>query len=389
LKTDDFAGTILLNQNWRLSWLSGVTSFDMLLQHVMKFGGCMRTVKTLQSEAQSTSKRKGYSFLGGCVLLLLGLPVLVYYGYCWGIWGKQSLLLQYLFQCNCPTASAEARYPESVDVIVPACHYEYSVISPSGRLLFVREKNSGTTSVYLLNLQTGEKTPSPLNNSGFYFLTDNLLYVSFSYEENFVLDRTTGNRYPVHRFLISRPDAYEGDNANPVLLAETLRQAKYVFFRGQDDTIIALDPDFPTSTDNNFLIERFDIPGENPNRTEQFLKENNIAYEIIYPDFLEDVISPDGRFVARPDGIYLVGTGQKIVEGYSASGVYRGYSRKYFSAKGWTYDSSGVIYSDFLNPCLIETTFFIFDDYTCYLEVPQPLLKLKVPEEYLPPPQTP
>jgi len=344
-------------------------------------------MKTLQAETNHTSKQRGYRFWLGCLILLLGLPLLVYSGYCWGLWGRHSLLLQYLFQCNCPTASAETRHPESVDVIVPACQYVSSVISPSGRLLSMREKDSGATPVYLLDLQTGEKTPfSLLNNSGFYFLTDNLLYVSVSYEENYVLDSATGNQYPVHRFLIARPDAFEGDNANPVLLAEILRQAKYVFFKEEGGSIIALDPDFPASAENNFLILRFDIAD---NSSEQFLTENNIIYQTILPDLPEEAVSPDGRFVARPDGIYLVGTGQKIVEGYSPSGEFRGYSGKYFSVRGWIYDSSGVIYSKLLNPCLLETTFFIFDDYSCYIEVPQPLIKLKVPEEYLLRTQTP
>ena len=101
------------------------------------------------------------------------------------------------------------------------------------------------------------------------------------------------------------------------------------------------------------------------------------------------MVSPDGRFVARADGIYLVETGERIVEGYSASKFYRAYSRKYFKVRGWNYGGSGVIYSKFLNPCLIETSFFIFDDPACYYEVPQPVVILKMPEEYLLPQQRP
>ena len=347
----------------------------------------MNSMKSSQAEASISSKRRGYRFWISRFALVFGLGVLFYYGYCFGLWGRSSLLLQYLFQCSCPVASAEARYPEQVDVIVPACQYVSSALSPSGRWLAVREENSGLPSVYLLDLLTGEKTPFPvLEKSGFYFLTDNLLYVSVSYEENYVLDRATGNQYPVHRFLIARPDAFEGDNANPVVLAEILRQAKYVFFKEEGGSIIALDPDFPASSEKNFLILRFDIAD---NRSEQFLEENNIIYQTILPDFPEEVVSADGRFIARQDGIYLAGSGQKIVEGYSASGEYRGYSGKYFSVRGWIDDGSGVIYAMFLKPCLIETTFFIFDDYSCYVEVPQPLIKLKVPEEYSSPAQTP
>jgi hypothetical protein len=353
----------------------------------MKFGDRVRTMKTLQSEAQGNSKRRGYRFWIGCSALLLGLPLL-YYGYCWGWWGQQSLLLQYLFQCNCPAASTEARYPESVDVIVPACQYVSSMLSPSGRLLSVREKDSGTTSVSLLDLQTDEKVPSPVpEQDRFNFLTDNLLFVSSSYEEDYILDRTTEDQYPIREFRTLRTDAYIEGHANLNLLAQALQQAKFVFFRGQDDTIIALDPEFPTSAENNFLINRFGIPGEDPNRSEQFLKENNIVYQTILPNFPEEVVSPDSKFVARSDGIYLVETGQKIVEGYSASGSFRPYSREYFNVRGWSHDSRAVIYSEFLSPCLLEPPGL--DGPGCIWEVPQPLLKLKVPEEYLLHPQTP
>ena len=44
--------------------------------------------------------------------------------------------MHYLFQCQCPHASAEARYPENVDVLVSACddpYYNGGSVSPSGQ----------------------------------------------------------------------------------------------------------------------------------------------------------------------------------------------------------------------------------------------------------------
>ncbi|HKY53500.1 MAG TPA: hypothetical protein VJM08_04300, partial [Anaerolineales bacterium] len=102
------------------------------------------------------------------------------------------------------------------------------------------------------------------------------------------------------------------------------------------------------------------------------------------PDmFPGEVASPDGKFMARADGIYLIKTNQKIIDGYSASGSYRAYSGKYFSVRGWTYDGTSVVYSKFLEPCLIEMGLFIIDEVGCFVAVPQPLIILKVPEEYL------
>lgn len=94
--------------------------------------------ETLKTETGYTSKPRGYRFWLSCFTLLLGLPLLLYYGYCWGLWGRSSLLLQYLFQCSCPSASEEARYPEQVDVVVPACRYVTTRLLPGGRFLYIR-----------------------------------------------------------------------------------------------------------------------------------------------------------------------------------------------------------------------------------------------------------
>jgi len=143
---------------------------------------------------------------------------------------------------------------------------------------------------------------------------------------------------------------------------------------------------YAANPDQNFIFSRSDIRGGEFNtRVEQFLQENNIVYETVpernpYPN---ERISPDGRFIARPDGIYLVETGEKIVEGYVVRGFYHPYSGKYFGVHGWTYDGTGVIYSEYLNPCLIETNFFIYEESGCFIPVPQPVIKLKLPEETL------
>ncbi|MCC6301010.1 MAG: hypothetical protein IT314_17110 [Anaerolineales bacterium] len=120
------------------------------------------TINPVKKESFNPPKPRGYLFSLTRLTLLLGLPLLIYYGYCWGWWGRNSLLLQYLFQCSCPAASEEARYPEYVDVLVPACKNQGALLSPSGRLLSVQEEESGIISSYLLNLQTNEKKPVAL-----------------------------------------------------------------------------------------------------------------------------------------------------------------------------------------------------------------------------------
>lgn len=313
----------------------------------------------------------------------------MYYGYCWGWWGRQSLLLQYLFQCNCPAASEEAGYPKEVDVIIPACQHITSRVSPNGRLLYVQGEKPGDA--YLLDLQTDEKKPFALPEGSNYFLTDDLIFHSFNGDNEYILDITTGIQYPIQNVRNLQPSVYSMGNVEPNLLLKALLQVDQIFFIDEVfQPVVALSSDFRTHPERNFTFNAFDFTADETNPVENFLQRNNIAYLYVPANFPQEIKSPDGRFIARDDGIYLVKTNQKIVEGYSASGLYRSYSGKYFSVRGWTYDGSGVIYSSpFLGPCILETTFFVFEEPGCFVVVPQPVLELKVPEEYLISTQTP
>ncbi len=328
-----------------------------------------------QTEANQHPKRRGYRFWHSFLPILLLLPILLYYGYCWGLWGRQSLLLQYLFQCSCPPASEEARYPEEVDVIIPACRNidVTTRLSPSGRFLYIREGNHELASAYFLDLQTMERievTDQPFSS----FLTDDLLFVGSGLQA-YIIDRIHDVQYPIQKFEYSRPDAEINGEINLVLLAESLRKADNVFLVGAStDTVVALVSDFHMHPEQNFIANRFDIPDFN---MEQFLQENGIIYRIILPDFLDEAISPNGRLVARPDGIYLIESNKKIVEGYS------------LSVRGWAYDGHGAIYSHHFGHCLMWINFPFADDKECFFRVAQPVLLLKVPQEYLMSVQTP
>jgi len=341
-------------------------------------------MSTVQTRTNSTPRYRGYRFGIGCLAILLVSPVLLYYGYCWGLWGRNSLLLQYLFQCNCPVASEEARYPKQVDVIVSSCQYVSSRLSPSGRFLYIQMNESRSNLAYLLDLQTSEEIPFPLSKGSIYFLTDDLIFHSHYGEDEYILDRMTGMKYPIQSFLRLQPQAYSYGELNTSLLFRALSQIEKVFLIDNAfPPVIALSSDFRAHPEHSFTFDYSALPGHNASLLEQFLQQNNIAYYHIAATFLHEAVSPDGRFIARDDGIYLIETGEKIVEGYDARGWFHPYSGDHFSVRGWIYDGTGVIYSKFLNPCLIESSFFLSDEPGCFVEVPQPLLELKVPEEYL------
>lgn len=346
----------------------------------------MSLMKRTQTE-NSTTKRRGYRFWSIRIAIFLGLPLLLYFGYCWGWWGRSSLLMQYLFQCSCPPASEEVRYPRNVDVIVPACKYLDSVHSPSGRLIYVMAEESGTTSTYLLNLETSDVTSFTLPEGSTYFLTDNLIFYSIYGNDGYIFDIKTDVTYPVERFARGQSNAYVNGKIDLVLLAKELRSVEDIFLI-DNDFIVALVSDFPTSPGKSFLTGWFDIPGSDPDAVQRFLQENDVIYHYVPDQYPGELISPDGRFIARADGIYLSATEEKIVDGYSGSANFPG--GKYFAVRGWVYDNSGALYSKSIIhwPCLIEGP-TISDVPLCIFKVPQPLLLLKIPEEYITSAQTP
>lgn len=330
-------------------------------------------MSTLQTETGDIPKRRGFRFWIGCFTLVFGLPIWLYYCYCWGVWGRNSLLLQYLFQCNCPATSEKARYPKEVDIIIPACHtVNLGVkLSPGGRFLYLREEKNGLASAYLLDLQTMEKID--VTHQRFSeFATDDLWFVENGIED-YLIDRKTGMQYPTKTFRNWRDNAYVNGSPNLELLVAALHQAEQVFLIQNKDIVVVLMPNTSINFEQNITFNSSDIPGGDPNRVEQFLRLNNITYQTALEDFPHEVRSPDGKFIARDDGIYFAGTHLMIIK-TPVPGV-----------RGWTYDGRGVIYTS--SRCLFYTSFP--GDGGCLRWVPQPVIKLKVPEEYFSPTQMP
>jgi hypothetical protein len=319
---------------------------------------------------------------------LIGFSVLGYYGYCFGLWGRNNLLLQYLFQCGCPVFTEEWHYPRRVDVIVPACHSIGRRLSPTGRSLLVYEKEDRSIlSTYLLDLQTKKKTPLILPVGDIYFINDDLIYIFVWYGRGneggeHIFDRTTNKMYPIQGFIFLQPKAYSYGKVDPVLLFKALLEVDEVFLTDYAyPSVIALSSDFRTHPEHSFTFDYSALPGDGRKMLEQFLQQNKITYHHNFATFPGEVISPDGKFIARRDGIYMIETNKKIADGYKFSWYDRPYSGQYLSVRGWKYDSSGAIYSQFIGPCLLEPPGY--DGPSCIFEVPQPVVLLKVPEKYL------
>lgn len=256
----------------------------------------------------STSPRRRRLWVGWSIFIIV-LCALWYYSpifeYCWGYWKQGSLYRQGEYQCQCPAASEEARIPQQADLIVSACNSGSVMISPSGRFLYVSEQNLKTdlSNHYLLDFQSGAKIP--LNISGHtYFLTDDLLYVSLGILENeYIVDRVTGAQYQIHGFDFLHPEVYEKRKVDLNFLAKKLREAKSVFLVDKYlDDVLALPFDFSDISSHGFVINASEFPDDID--VKQFLQDNDIIYQITPPDYQEGAVSPNGRFIARPEGIF-------------------------------------------------------------------------------------
>lgn len=303
-------------------------------------------------QTKSTDSFKQRRLLGwrSCLALFLGVPLLtllLYSGYCWGLWGRSSLLLQHYFQCKCPSASEKARYPKDAEILFSACRYTYSELSPSGRFLLVSEDKSGQLT-YLLNLQTMEKTPTPSFSS---FLTDELVFVENGLED-IILEFFTGKKYPIRTFGSWQLNAYVDGKLNLEMLVDTLQTADEIYLTENYGTVIVLMPEFPADRKQSFTFDNSDIPGSITEKVKQFLMLHNIEYEALPKSYPREVVSPDGKFVARDDGVYLAQINQRIIE-----------SDNRLLVRGWTNDGRSAIYtSHFVEPCLLRLALPLGDD---------------------------
>ena len=280
------------------------------------------------------------------------------------------MLLQHFFQCSCPPISEEARYPRQVDVIISACeHLTSSRLSPSGRFLYVYEETPGLISAYRLDLQTMERTDvayQPFSS----FLTDDLWFVENGIED-YIIDQTTGKRYPIRTFRYWQENAYVNGEPNLELLISSLHRAERVFLTPNYSTVVVLMPNFFANPAQGFTFDLSDFPEWGPRRVEQFLQEDKVIYQTVLANFPHEVVSPDGKLIAQDDGIYLFETNQRIAKAPPSL------------VRGWTSNSRGAIYSSD-GRCLIRRSLPFADDVGCEIWVPQPVLLLKIPEEYLP-----
>jgi hypothetical protein len=309
-----------------------------------------------------------------------------YWGWCWGWWGRGNLLMQYLLQCNCPASSEPARYPQRIEVVVSGCQEASIQVSPGGH--FAKVHIEKTNQDFLLDLQTGMMVAPPANDA-YGFITDDLLLASNGAAgiNLYLIDRQSGKQSPITRLDPKKlPGGTLTDgNINPDVVLPLLHNASKVFVSEGGLLLLGL-PSQEYSASNYFIDERDWLGpywesgaaayGE---LTREYLEDKKIPYVDIYAQwhYPDGLLSHSGAFVAKRDGIYLSSESERITESYELPPY------GYFIPGGWVFDDRGVL----LRPrsvFLIDLT-WLFTPLGHHIPIPQPILILNVPDEYLPP----
>ncbi|MEM8534951.1 MAG: hypothetical protein AAGF95_29200 [Chloroflexota bacterium] len=305
----------------------------------------------------------------------LGAPILalalVYWGYCWHWWGRDTLALQYLFQCRCPPASEAARYP-NFTVLVSACQSAWiHSMAPSGQALLV--ETTARPRISHLDISTGQEQIfpfDPMNVSRISFIDDQRFLVRLSRNTGYlVYDQQQQVHLPVPAIYF---DAQEAQ------VQEVLHTAQEVLLFNSE--VLVLASNYRQQPDNNAVLT--DVNAVDVEQINTQLQPKNMRATPVHPPYQADRsssfqrYSPDGRFTARRDGIYHTDTQEQII-----STDLPFFDRiSDFDPVGWTTGQRGVVYAG-RTAYVIDNT----NDYAIpysWLPVPQPQLLLELPEEF-------
>ena len=310
-----------------------------------------------------------WTFLGlAAPILAIGL---LYWGYCWHWWGRDSLLLQYLFQCRCPSASEATRYPHFT-VLVSACRNAWiHDMSPTGRSLVV-ETETIPSQILFIDLRTHREQIlpfDPIRVSRISSIDDQRFFIRLARNTGYVVyNQQRSSQVPISWREFDEQDAKGLD---------LLQQAAEVFVFDQETLVLA--PNYVQHSDDNVVFRASSSAGQE--QTNAQLTIAGISYKHIRPPYQPgnrpDIrYSPDGRFYALPDGIYDATTNEHLIR--TSLPMFQGQGN--FSPLGWMDGQRGVVYR--------AGTAYVVDnsnDYAvpyAWFPAPQPQLLLDLPEEF-------
>lgn len=276
-------------------------------------------------------------------LTVLSLLWLVYWSWCWGWWGRNNLWLQYFFQCACPSISEQARFPTQSEVLVSGCQDE----------------------------STKQAILSQMLNAGFvggYHIAKNW-WIGRSVNDYVIVNPTNGS------FAVPKYTFTQGVALDPTIL-ELIQKAKNVYWQQDLGILLALSSmETPGSGGSIVLTSQDDTP------LSRELLRNQISLELSINGTPYDTVGSWGTVISRNrlflyrGGIRLVAGDKLIVDGSELAGR--------FFAVGWAESERGALLEGNNSLYLYGGGFQVV--VPTGPVVPQPILLLRVPVEYLPP----
>lgn len=313
--------------------------------------------------------------LGALALVVGALFWLIPVLWCWGYFGRDNLVFQYWWYCNCPINSEAARYAP-YRVLVSACLQPYLMdTSNDGDYVLIRD-NIGRREKYLLRINVANESYDYFPLGG-YNAYNRVWLIS-----NAVVLVRTPNKPGKYVFSYLN-DSVSSEIADVVGHEQIIDPASSYWHKlSQSPLIIFIDSYIILGTDNNFdphlsiVVET--LGPETSNYVQDQLDKLNITYiQITGRNTLINSISPDGRFSATKEGIYWVDNPNLVVEAWQPNTDIVD-DRLY--PKVWSRDSRKVIYGDGRRFCIIDDPVIL----GCNWPVPQPILILDVPRVHWP-----
>lgn len=264
---------------------------------------------------------------------------------------------------------------EQIQVLVSACtNPRLHSVSPDGRYMVYSNREGDRGKVWIQNLVTGQRSAAPGVSS--HWLSDTLVPLGSPPDHIWdITDSTITPLQPIQEVPNAIVQRADGSNTLSPQVVNGFRAAETVYYFPVHDWAIALASDFKNHPEQNYMI---DLSIAEPKRrilAKAFLEEYDIPYQMIESanaqrshdgtmrfGFLQyhtlSFLMTDGRELAR---IPLPPMGN-------------------FDGEGWTFDDSGVVGQFFVGGSII-----IFEP----APPRQPILKVNVPSQFLPPTLTP
>ncbi len=279
------------------------------------------------------------------IIVVGGLYLTLFTGFCRGWWGLDNILAHYWWRCACGPEFEQSLYPNHITVIVSSCReVSHTRLSSDGRYLAL-EDNQGSRLIDFVTEQE-KPWPYPFEGYGNYFWTDTLYLIGTDKMWQLV-DVADNQSLNIEAFEVVTPFRETPDGL-PAATIEPFRQANQVLVSKSGTMALALaeNPKHPEAK-NYILLFTHPNGVVGPDDIVNELFENyGITYNqvtrgcnSILLNRIELCLSHDERFVTNTIGSGLgTSEGQGIVSDIEGEGLFIDGS----GLIGWAHDNSGI-----------------------------------------------